>query len=155
MNPISCQASDWTTDEFGFVSEGLSEAGLSDSYNIVFSFKPRTRRAKTKLGIFTLLACILAVVLAKLSKQSISDSQSTSAPSTPPVQQPNVLVSGLSCSNAALARGEVPWAADAMPGQDWDVHYATVLQRHWDRWIYSHDLIHNYCWHSQLNSTHP
>jgi hypothetical protein len=63
-----------------------------------------------------------------------------------------VAVPGMTCSNAELARGQVPYADSSMP-PGWSVIYATVLQRHWDRWLYPHPLIENNCWPKQLNST--
>ena len=50
--------------------------------------------------------------------------------------------------------GKAPWA-DTTPAAGWTILYATVLQRHWDRWLYPHDLIRNRCWPRQLNSTDP
>ena len=63
-------------------------------------------------------------------------------------------VPGMTCSNAPLAEGTAPWASTPMPA-GWRPVYATVLQRHWDRWLYEHSLIKDRCWPRQLNSTTP
>ncbi len=65
-----------------------------------------------------------------------------------------VPVPGMTCSNADVASGKALWA-DTTVSTGWTILYSTVLQRHWDRWLYPHDLIHNRCWPGQLNSTEP
>ncbi|KNC79344.1 hypothetical protein SARC_08266 [Sphaeroforma arctica JP610] len=37
--------------------------------------------------------------------------------------------------------------------EKWKVVQANVLQRHFDRWMYAHDILDNKCWPHQLNST--
>eukprot|EP01052_Picozoa_sp_SAG31_P016039 SAG31_NODE_1049_length_10165_cov_2.564077_2_plen_500_part_00 len=71
-----------------------------------------------------------------------------------PASAPPPTILGMLCSNAAVASGEAAWSDFEMPA-GWTPLYATVLQRHWDRWLYEHSLIGDVCWPGQLNSTSP
>ena len=88
----------------------------------------------------------LVVAAAAAATALVSTAQAQSQPVRP------IAVPGMTCSNADIAQGKAPWADSTIePG--WAIQYTTVLQRHWDRWLYPHDLIHNRCWPGQLNST--
>ena len=102
-------------------------AVASDSLSIV-----RTHAYSRTLTMVALLASIAAAL-------------SSGAPPAIP---------GMLCSNAAVATGKAPWSDTVMPA-GWAPVYATVLQRHWDRWLYEHSLIGDVCWPGQLNSTTP
>ncbi len=114
---------------------------------------PTLRLALRLLGVLLLL--VVAVVLVLVLREPGEDDDAlvprTPAPAPGLVATP---VPGLTCSNAGIASGSQPWA-DTEPPPGWSVAYATVLQRHWDRWIYAHSLIHNHCWPGQLDSTAP
>eukprot|EP01013_Petalomonas_cantuscygni_P029800 TRINITY_DN55685_c0_g1_i1.p1 TRINITY_DN55685_c0_g1~~TRINITY_DN55685_c0_g1_i1.p1 ORF type:complete len:566 (+),score=93.45 TRINITY_DN55685_c0_g1_i1:61-1698(+) len=58
----------------------------------------------------------------------------------------------LQCGNP-LVVGDRMWPAPPVDG--WRVAGASITQRHWDRWLYVHPLVKNFCWPYQLNSSAP
>ena len=106
---------------------------------------PTVRLALKLFAVFLLLLLLVLV----LREPAPAGTTALAHPGLVPTPVP-----GLTCSNADIASGSQQWA-DTEPPPGWSVVYATVLQRHWDRWIYAHSLIHNRCWPGQLDSTVP
>lgn len=115
------------------------------------SLKNPTLRLALKLLGALLTVLLLVLILRDSGEKGQSAGGNAGTPGTP---SRSTVPPGLTCSNVDIASGSRRWA-DTDPPPGWSVVYATVLQRHWDRWIYAHSLIHNRCWPNQLDSTAP
>jgi hypothetical protein len=97
---------------------------------------PTLKSPTLRLALTLLAVLLLLLVVVDTLHEPTPAGTSAYAPSPGLVPTP---VPGLTCSNAGIASGSQQWA-DTEPPAGWTVVYATVLQRHWDRWIYAHSL---------------
>eukprot|EP01134_Creolimax_fragrantissima_P007363 CFRG7363T1 len=128
------------------------------------SISPKLRSIFLMITVVILNLTIITVGLWTLgdTEGGVEESTGTFAGDNPLLKQvlevleaeDDVNLHGFKCVNPIIDTNRFREGATLSPSK-WLMVQTHVMQRHMDRWMYAHPLIHNACWQKQLNSTNP